>query len=95
VTRFQVRVQSTGYGYQLNVDGVDNAQWLLDRLGQSFVFRSAKPIAHALSGPQCTFEVVSGPLLSYDAFLKLLANIPEVLALKAAARTEESLGNRQ
>ena len=42
---FRVWVRPLDYEYLVCVDGVENARWLLDQLGRSFVFRSAQPIS--------------------------------------------------
>jgi hypothetical protein len=85
VNTFRVWVQPTDYSYFLLVDGVDNARWLLDRLGQSFVFRSSQPIKQEVDSSLCTFQVPRGPLLSLNKLHALLAQIPEVTLLRVAA----------
>ena len=39
---FRVWVRPMDYEYLVCVDGMDNARWLLDQLGRSFVFRSTE-----------------------------------------------------
>jgi hypothetical protein len=85
VKTFRVWVQPTEYGYFLLVDGVENARWLLDQLGRSFVFRSAEPIAQKLDSSLCTFEVPGGPFVTLNMLRKLLVAIPEVTLLSVAA----------
>ena len=80
-------MQPTDYGYFLLVDGVENARWLLDQLGRSFVFRSAEPIAQQVNSTLCKFQVPGSPLLSLGKLQKLLADLPEVTLLRVAAGT--------
>jgi hypothetical protein len=75
---FQVWVRPRDYEYLVCVDGVENARWLLDQLGRSFVFASAQPIDQDAKSSLCTFQVPCGPLLSLAGLRKLLAAIPEV-----------------
>jgi hypothetical protein len=82
---FRVWVQPLDYEYLVCVDGLKNAQWLLDQLGRSFVFRSSQPISQDTNSPLCTFQVPCGPQLTLTKLQKLLANIPEVTLLRVAA----------
>ena len=82
---FRVWVRPLDYEYLICVDGVENARWLLDRLGRSFVFRSAQPISQEQSSSLCTFQVPCGPMLSMTKLQKLLTAIPEVTLLRVAA----------
>lgn len=84
---FRVWLQPSEYGYSLLVDGVENARWLLDQLGRSFVFRSAQPIAQKMDSSLCTFEVPGGPFVTFHLLRKLLAAIPEVTLLYVAAKS--------
>jgi len=81
---FRVWVRPQDYEFLICVDGVDNARWLLDQLGRSFVFRSAQPISQDGKSSLCSFQVPCGPLLSLTKLQKLLANIPEVTLLRVA-----------
>jgi len=82
---FRVWLRPLDYGYLVCVDGMENARWLLDQLAGSFVFRSAQPIYQEESSTLCTFQVPSGPLLTFSKFQKLLTAIPEVTLLRVAA----------
>jgi hypothetical protein len=84
VKTFRVWIQPSDYGFYLLVDGVENAVWLLDRLGRSFVFRSAEPIAEQRNSPFCTFQVAGGPQLTLRKLQQLLVAIPEVTLLRVA-----------
>lgn len=82
---FRVWVRPLDYEYLICVDGMENARWLVDQLGRSFVFRSAQPISQDSGSTLCTFQVPCGPLLSLARLNKLLAEIPEVTLLRVAA----------
>jgi hypothetical protein len=81
---FRVWVRPLDYEYQVCVDGVDNARWLIDQLGRSFIFRSAKPINEQHNSTLCTFQVPSNALLPFAQFQRTLAAIPEVTLLRTA-----------
>lgn len=82
---FRVWIRPLDYEYLVCVDGLENARWLLDQLGRSFVFRSAQPIGQDLNSALCTFQVPCGPMLSLTRLQKLLVAIPEVTLLRVAA----------
>jgi hypothetical protein len=82
---FRVWVRPLDYEYLICVDGLENARWLLDQLGRSFVFRSAQPISQETNSALCTFQVPCGPLLSLTKLQRLLGDIPEVTLLRVAA----------
>jgi hypothetical protein len=82
---FRVWVRPLDYEYLVCVDGFDNARWLVDQLGRSFVFRSAQPISQDADTSLCTFQVPCGSMLSLTKLRKLLADIPEVILLRVAA----------
>ena len=81
---FRVWVRPLDYEFLVCVDGVENARWLLDQLGRSFVFRSAQPIYDEVGSTLCTFQVPCGPMLPFSKLRKLLAAIPEVTLLRVA-----------
>ena len=63
---------------RIRVDGVENARWLVDRLGGMFVFRTFEPMEE-VRGTSCwSFRVPFNPPLSRSAFRRLLTAIPEV-----------------
>ena len=84
MTNFRVWVRPLDYEYLVCVDGIQNARWLSDQLGRSFVFRSAQPINQENNSSLCTFQVPCGPLLSLAKLQKLLTAIPEVTLLRVA-----------
>jgi hypothetical protein len=63
---------------RVRVDGIENARWLLDRLSQSFVFKTFEPFAETMGSSVCSFQVPYNPPLSRSKFERLLAAIPEV-----------------
>ena len=82
---FRVWVRPLGDAYRVRVDGAENARWLLDRLSQSFVFKSSDSVSEERGSPFCSFQVPCQSRLSRSAFERLLAAIPEVeLALEPA-----------
>ena len=75
---FRVWIRPLGSNYRVRVDGSRNAQWLLDRLGQSFVFKTAEPMNEEDGSSCCTFRVEYGSQMSRRGLERLLAAIPEV-----------------
>ena len=63
---------------RVRVDGIENARWLLDRLSQSFVFKTFEPFGEAMGSSMCSFQIPYNPPLSRFKFERLLAAIPEV-----------------
>ena len=74
---FPVWIRPKGDFCQVRVDGRDNAETLLNRLSQSFVFKTFDPMREE-EGAACSFLVPYNPPLSPSSFRKLLAAIPEV-----------------
>jgi hypothetical protein len=75
---FGVSLRHLGSACRVRVDGTKNAQWLLDRLGRSFVFKTADPIYEETSSSYCTFHLAYNSEMSRRGFERLLAAIPEV-----------------
>ena len=82
---FRVWVRPSDYEFSVCVDGVENARWLIDQLGRSFVFRSAQPIYQEHSSTLCSFQVPRYAQLSFSSFSKMLAAMPRVMLLRVAA----------
>jgi hypothetical protein len=82
---FQVWVRPSDYEFLVCVDGIENARWLIDQLGRSFVFRSAQPIYQEQSSTLCSFQVPRHAQLPFSKFKKLLGEIPQVTMLRVAA----------
>jgi hypothetical protein len=76
--RFSVWIQPFENACGVRVDSLENTEWLLNRLSQSFVFKSSEPINKVDFFPNCTFHVPSSSQISCGMFAKLLGVIPEV-----------------
>jgi hypothetical protein len=75
---FHVWVRPLGSVCRVRVDGVENTKWLLDRLSQSFVFKTSEPVNEEESSCHCTFRVAYDSQISRPKFERLLSAIPEV-----------------
>ena len=75
---FRVWIRSLGGNCRVRVDGLRNAQWLLNRLGRSFVFKTADPMNEEEGSSCCTFRLAYSSQMSRRGFERLLAAIPEV-----------------
>lgn len=62
----------------LRVDGLENANWLLCRLSDFFVFKTSEPLHELSDSSDCTFRVAHNSQLSGRQFEKLLAGIREL-----------------
>jgi hypothetical protein len=82
---FRVWVRPSDYEFLVCVDGMENAHWLIDQLGRSFVFRSAQPIYQEQSSTLCSFQVPCNAQLPFSKFKKMLAAMPQVTLLSVAA----------
>ncbi len=82
---FRVWIRPLGNACRLRVDGLMNAQWLLNRLSQSFVFKTSQAVVEEHDSSYCTFQVAYSsrvPRLTLD---RLLAAIPEVQVMEDPA----------
>lgn len=70
---------------RVRVDGVRNAQWLLNRLSESFVFKSSEPLDDDIVTACSSFQVQYSSQMSDSRFAKLLAAIPEVKLMREPA----------
>jgi len=75
---FRVWIRPLGSNCRVRVDGTSNAQWLLNRLGHSFVFKTADPMNEEEGSSCCTFRVAYNSQMSRRGLERLLAAIPEV-----------------
>ncbi len=78
MTEFRVWIHPLGNDCQLRVDGMQNARWLLTRLGRSFIFKSAEPINDDQGSSSCVFRIRCTTQMSRPTLEKVLAAIPEV-----------------
>jgi hypothetical protein len=82
---FRVWLRPLGNTFRVRVEGLGNAQWLLDRLGRSFVFKTANPISEDVDSSCCTFHLAYDSQMSFRGFERLLATIPEVEMMRDLA----------
>jgi hypothetical protein len=85
MTAFHVWLRPLGDFCRVRVDGIENARWLLDRLSQSFVFKTFEPFGETMGSPVCSFQIPYNPPLSRSKFEGLLAAIPEVRLMSEPA----------
>jgi len=78
VNTFRVWIRPLGDDCRVRVDGMQNARWLLNRLSQSFVFKSSESIHDDEASSCSTFRVPYSSKSPRSRFDKLLAAIPEV-----------------
>jgi hypothetical protein len=62
----------------VRVDGLENANWLLRRLSDFFVFKTCEPLVDLSDSAAYMFRVSHNSRLSGKQFEKLLAGISEV-----------------
>lgn len=87
---FHVWLSPLGATCNVRVDGIRNANWLLSRLRQDFVFNSSEPVSDGEASTCCTFHVTYSTQRCYRTFERLLAAIPEVQWTLDPARVEEA-----
>jgi hypothetical protein len=75
---FRVWLRPLGGVCRVRVDGISNTQWLLDRLGRSFIFKTSDPVNEEEGSSCCTFRLAYNSQVSHRAFERLLVAIPEV-----------------
>jgi hypothetical protein len=81
MNRFNVWIRPLLYACGVRVESRENAQWLLNRLSQSFVFKNSEPMNETDFFPGCSFRVAYSSQMCQSTFQKLLAAIPEVILL--------------
>jgi hypothetical protein len=79
VKPMNVKIRRFGDTCRIRVECVDQARWLLDRLAQSFVFKTCEPILEAESPESCTFQVAYSSQISPARLDRLITAIPEVV----------------
>ena len=75
---FPVWLRPLGNACRVRVDGIKNAQWLVDRLSRSFVFKTSDPMNEEEGSSCYTFRVAYSSQMSRRGLERLLAAIPEV-----------------
>jgi hypothetical protein len=78
---FQVWLRPLGGDCRVRVDGMRNAQWLLTRLSQSFVFKTSEGVHEDKDSSCCTFNLAYSSQVPRRMFERLLASIPEVMVM--------------
>jgi len=82
---FQVWIRPMVSACRVRVHGMRNARWLLNRLSDSFVFKTSDPLDDDPATACSSFQVQYNSQMSGPKFAKLLAAIPEVsVALEPA-----------
>lgn len=75
---FSVWIRPMDGTCQVRVDGIENTNWLIRRLGQLFVFKTAEPVKEDEGSSYCTFRVADSFQNSRRTFARLVGAIPEV-----------------
>ncbi|MCE9545420.1 MAG: hypothetical protein K8T25_07875 [Planctomycetia bacterium] len=78
MTPIRVWVRSLGNASRVRVEGMANANLLLDRLGHSFIFKNSEPFEEDRTSSCFSFLVPYGSRLSRAIFEKALIAIPGV-----------------
>jgi hypothetical protein len=81
MNRFNVWIRPLVNACRVRVESLENARWLLNRLSQSFIFKSSEPINETDFFPGCSFRVAYSSQMCQPMFQKLLVAIPEVKLL--------------
>ena len=74
----EVWLRHQGDFCRVGVNGIENAKWLLNRLSQSFIFRTTEPLGESLGTSICSFRIPYNPPLSRSRFERLMAAMPGV-----------------
>ena len=82
---FRVWIGSFGNHALVRVEGADNAQWLLRRLSQSFVFKGSEAIREDGATHCSHFEIPYSSQMPRLTLERLLGSIPEVRLLAEPA----------
>ncbi len=85
MSSFRVWLRPAESNCHVRVDGLGNAQWLLGRLSQSFVFKTSEELHEDRESSCCTFRVAYSSQVPRRAFERLLASIAEVNVLLDSA----------
>ena len=75
---FSVWINRADGALRLRVDGLENAEWLLSRLSDFFVFKTSDPLLQVADSSNYTFRVAHTSQMSGRGVEKLLAGIAEV-----------------
>ena len=75
---FDVSVSSKGETCLVRVDGLRNALWLLERLSQSFIFKTSESLHECVNSSSVSFSVIHSFRMTQPKFERLLASISQV-----------------
>ena len=78
MNNFRVWLRPSGTSCKVRVDGIKNARWLLNRLSQSFVFKTSQSIDDDEAACCSTFHVQYNSQTPLSQFQKVLGAIREV-----------------
>ena len=84
---FDVWVSSKRDVCRVRVGGLKNTLWLLDRLSQSFVFKTSEALQEDTSSSFFSFSVIHSFHMTQVRFERLLASIPQVRLMRVPVRT--------
>jgi len=85
MNQFRVRIYSLADTCRIEVDGVDNARWLIGRLSQFYLFRRDVPLVVNRPAEPSSFEVAMTSALTCLRLEKMLGRIQEVQLLKESS----------
>lgn len=72
---FNVWISRVDDAFGVRVDGLENANWLLCRLSNFFVFKTSEPLHNVSNSSDYTFRVAHNSQISGRQFERLLAGI--------------------
>lgn len=75
---FTVWVHRMDGAVRLRVDSRQNANWLMNRLSDFFVFKNSEPVLEIPNSEECTFRIAHSSGLSISQFERILSGIREV-----------------
>jgi hypothetical protein len=78
MNRFRVWLRPLAGSCMVRVDGFKNARWLLNRLSQSFVFKTSQAIYDDEAASCSTFYVQYNSQTPFSGFEKAMGTIREV-----------------
>jgi hypothetical protein len=91
---FNVWIRRMDGAFGLRVDGLKNAEWLLDRLSGFFVFKTCEPLREVPNSSNYTFRVAHNSQMPVHRFEKLLAGIAELKIFLEPAHPSLAVGQR-
>jgi hypothetical protein len=83
---FNVWISRADDAFGLRVDGLENANWLLRRLSDFFVFKTSEPLLNVSNSSDYTFRVAHSSQMSGRQLEKVLAGIGEAMIIVERAK---------